>query len=720
MAKDPLSNDPNILEAVDNLSSMAEIDVDQLKLEKESSLGDGLEVGRARWFDPKSEEKTYESVKNTFKTVHKYLEHVYSKGHAELKDVDMQKGVQSILHLAREAASKVDRCSGIFSKGKKQTSITDCREFKDLEEFYEKKILKRFQEVLASEEAWKEEWEKEGDALDIERKGLKNLETVTRDRDYELFYIAREDGSKFYNRNLIRHIRLVANFDQLIGDLTGDDPLVRVRIVLDKEGMQSAMAIKRGALSQINSWLKGAKHHKDAPLVEDLHKALMALLLAANPRHLVGQTTGKNCLSYFIDFQTYLREVVTHVDYKSIIDNPPEDLDHFFYRTTTLIHTLCFYSLIHQIDQSEAYSFFAKIVDHESTEISKMSHSNSISFWNQMLDDHEAIYLKLKQFPSGPLFKVLDVLQNQEEEVAFDPYLEQARPLVLYHLHYKQSEAACLRFPCPIEQKIIDKAHVLEEYKGALRHLIDRKQGEKVFLVNLQDRTSWQEFARCKALEDLRMSGEFNQCMYYLNLPKNTDFYLQSDIYVTNNKASDFKQLLLDQVISGPECGFCFPIGIKVEEIQEFSKTAIERIHEHFFAKQELLSRKNRLDFIEIFYHFLILKIIDGISPDFIGFVCKDGVDVSSATTTSFYGFIKMLSQEEGWKEEEKDFFRMITFTPALLIRERVIDIQRLSRVVSMLSVMTGAIETEKTAIIKDFSKLYSEKLFQHLFVKQK
>jgi hypothetical protein len=721
MKRDSVSDDPNILEAVDNLSSMVDMNVEELKMEKQRDPSEGLEVGLTRWFDPKSEEKTYASVKNTFKTVHKYLQHIYSKEKPALKDVEMQKGIQSILALAREAAAKVDRCSSIFSDLKKRESITESKEFKDLEEFYEKKLLKRFQEVLESEQAWKEEWGKEGDALDLERKGLKNLETVTRDRDYELFYITREDGSKFYNKNLVRHIRLVANFDQLIGEMIGEDPLVKVRVVLDKEAMLSAAIIKKESFSQINSWLKSAKHHKEAPLVRDLHNTLMALLLASNTRNLIGQTTGKNCLGYFIDFQIYLREIVTHVDYKAIIDNPPEDKDHFFYRMTRLIHTLCFYYLIHQIDHTASYSFFAKIIEnHRKNSLEEKSHSNPTSFWNKLLDDHESLYLELKQFPSGPLFKVLDILNDQEASLTFDPYTAQARPFIIYYLHYNQIKAPFLRFPCPTEQKIINKASLLEEFSGCLRHLQDRQQKEKIFLINFQDRTSSQEFARCKVLEDLQINAEFNENIQYLNLPKNTDFYLQSDIYIGNNNAKDFKKVFLEQIISGQECGFSFPFAVSPENIKIFATKVISIIHDHFFAGKELLSRKQRLDFIEIFYQLFILKIIDDLGPDFIGFVCKDGIDISSVGTAGFYAFVKMISKNNEWKEEERDAFYVMIFTPALLLRERAPDIQRLSRTVSMLSVITAALEVEKTALLKIFEELYSDKFFSRLSVSQK
>lgn len=719
MAKDPTVEEHNILEAVDNLSSMAEMNVEQLKIEKASDLGEGIHIGSGRWFDPKNAEKTYNSVKSTLKTVHKYLQHIYKKESSELKDVAMQKGVQSILSLAREAASKVDRCRSIFSGQLPSQSITDSAEFRELEEFYQNKVLKKFQEVLASEEAWKEEWEKEEDVFDIERKGLKNLESVTRDKDYELFYISKEDGSKFYNRNLIRHIRLVANFDQLIGELHGDDPLIRVRNVLDKQAMLSAIKIKKECFAQISSWLKGAKHHKDGLLVRDMHKVLMSLLLASNARHLIANSSGKNCQSYFIDFQTYLREIVEHVDYKSLIDNPPDDPDHFLHATSTMIHSLCFHYLIHQIEYSSSYELFARIMEHTPKAGAQDSHLNPLSFWNELIEEHEALYTELKHFPSGPLFKVLDILKDQEENLAFDPYLDQSRPSLLYHMHYKQEEAGCLRFPCPTKQYFIDKADLLEEFKATLRHLADRRQDEKILMINLQDRTSWQEFARCKVLEDIKMDAEFQHYMQYTNLPKNTAYYLQSDIYVTNNDAKDFKDVLLEQVSSGSECGFIFPNGVEKRDLNSFANSCVNLIHEHFFGNKQLLSRKNRLDFIEIFYQFFMLKMIDQISPNWVGFVCKDGADVSSVQSGGFYAFIKMMSKQNQWTQEDKDFLRTMFFTPALLIRERVVDIQRFSRTISMLSVVMGGLEGKKESIVSAFNPLFSEKFFDRLDVKK-
>jgi len=62
---------------------------------------------------------------------------------------------------------------------------------------------------------------------------------------------------------------------------------------------------------------------------------------------------------------------------------------------------------------------------------------------------------------------------------------------------------------------------VIEEFKGFLRHIEMKKGVEKHLLFNLQDRTSWEEHARCQALEDLEHHAEFNNQLVVVTLPKN-------------------------------------------------------------------------------------------------------------------------------------------------------------------------------------------------------
>ena len=57
MSKNKTKQDPSILEAVDNLSSMAELDIEEVKSDKK-----GERVHTMRWLDAADEKKTVEAV----------------------------------------------------------------------------------------------------------------------------------------------------------------------------------------------------------------------------------------------------------------------------------------------------------------------------------------------------------------------------------------------------------------------------------------------------------------------------------------------------------------------------------------------------------------------------------------------------------------------------------------------------------------------------------
>ena len=56
------------------------------------------------------------------------------------------------------------------------------------------------------------------------------------------------------------------------------------------------------------------------------------------------------------------------------------------------------------------------------------------------MDDYEALYSELKKYPSGPLFKVLDILHEGDEREGFDPYLQEDRPSLLGEVSYGKSK----------------------------------------------------------------------------------------------------------------------------------------------------------------------------------------------------------------------------------------------------------------------------------------
>lgn len=712
MKKRTLTEEPTILEAVDNLSSMAELEMEEVEFAREDEEK-GLRLKASRWLDPRDEEKTIASVKGTFKVVHDYLKHVYTKDFKQLQDVEMQKGVRSIIALANEAAEKIDTLTGMFH-GK--TSILQSKEYRELIDFYEGKILKRFEEVMKSEEEWEEEWKGTEDAADIQRRGLKDLEAVTRDRDYELFYIIKEDGSKFYNKNLIRHIRLVADFDHLLGNIEGGDPLLQIKVVQDRVTMDTASHIKEEMREDLDEWIRKTGKYRDDPFVQMVYRTMMALFLASNSRNLLSQTTGKSSILYYNDFLLALRESLNNVDYLSFIENPPEDVDPFYFQVIRIIHKFCFHLFTHKIDESHALSLFTRIIQKVPGEKTKSTRS-SLALWNTILDDEESLQNELKKHPSGPLFKVLDIVHSAEES-DFDPFLQDDRPAYIGTVTMGNREVGIIKMACPTRQKMIHKASIIPEFIGFLRYMISRK--EKVLMINLQDRTSWKEFARCQTIENFQKNAEVRDHFEMITIPKNTDFYFQNEEYLKNNNAEEFKHVFLEQIKGEEGCGFYFPKHYSREELHDFTKKAIDAIHEVFFASKEILSRKNRLDFIEIFYNLLMFKALEKSGAHYIIISAKDGVDVSSTAAAAFFAFAKLLSGFLEWKEEEKDYFVSLIFLPALLVRERPLDIRTLNRTISSLAILSSELELNPKAVVKSFDALLGKDFTKTIKVLEK
>lgn len=689
-----------ILEAVDNLTSMAEVSPDEMK------------KSAPKWLDPKSETKTLSTVKNTFKTLRGYLENV-SQDEMQMKDIETQKGLKAIMVLADEATEKLDSFGTLFKKQK----ISELSEVKDLKTFYMKKIMKRFEQNLELEKAWQEEWGEEGNVLDIERKGLKDLETVKRDRNYELFYIRGEDGRPFFNKNLIRHIKLVTNFDEILEFPEGEDPLLRIKIVQDRDAHISAAEIRETNHSLIEQFTHHSAQYKEDPFIRFLSKATMALFLAANPRNLVQNATGKISLRYMVDFHAFIREALQLTEYQKLISDPPDE-NSVYHLALTLLHRYCSGLFLRIGERNEMSSLVNRMISGPlKKKKAPRSKNSSLAIWNGLLDAHDQIHSLLEKYPNGPLMKTLDLFNQRDDVVGFDPIGQENLPAKQFTFNYDEFSCDCIRLPSPTFQKIINKAEIVEEFKAFLRDLTRRKDHKSHLLINLQDKTSWEEHARCKAIEEAAQNAEFSKILHVVTLPKNTDFYYQSETYLEMHDVKDFKAAFIDQINSGETCGFAFPKSLQ-KEIRSFSSKCFDLIHKLFFSSNKALSRKNRMDFIEIFYQMLIFKCIDIYRPSVMSLTCKDALDIGPTATLALFGSMKLLSSNPEFTDDENDFMKIALFTPSLIVRERVIETGRLSRLVSAISVIHAECEGNRKKIVKALQALYGYPLFDEIETK--
>lgn len=654
----------SVLEAVDNLSSLADLDVEK--------------KNETAWLDPKQSKENEERIKQTYQTLNDYLRHLYKRKQSELKTVETQRGIQAMMELAGEAADKVSKYTDIFkAKVEREEAIP---EYQQLQQFYLSKIVTRLKEKEKPED-----WEAETAAIEetkelgIERQALKDLEAVRRDSEYELFYIHKEDGMPYFNQNVLRHIRLVGQFDETIVPTEIENTLARMDIVLDRDLHVSAKEILEAVSVSLEEFYRQAMKFKGMEWIGTMLKCLMGLMLAANPKNLIHNTTGKHCTDYFKDFQVYLRASLMSDEYKRFL--ALEEKEAFFQTAIKLLHDLCgslFFRIGARLDALSNIFRLAEIKEYP-------------TLWGKIIGFDEALRSALRQLPNGPLLKILEAFRTDQEEEGFDPLLQGNPPAQRFALSSGGLDVTFLYLPCPTHQEFIDKAVPVEEFRGYLRDLKNRKH----LLFDLQDLTSWKEHSRSESIE--KMQKEVHNLVVY-TIAKNTEFYHQSADYAELNDAKQFLKQLQEQVASGEQCGFHFPSPLPSEALIDF-------VYEHFFAGKDTLTRKERLDFIEIFYLFLTLKIIEKERPDCASFSCKDGIDTGAAANGSFFAFASILSSVE----IKRDFLIFCLYAPALMVRHRAIDSHRVTRMVSALEHFESEMKKSGSRILKKCAQLFSE-----------
>ena len=576
---------------------------------------------------------------------------------------------------------------------------------------------------METEEKWQEEWGAgaEEEKLEALQGGLNNLESVRRDKEYELFLIRKEDGRPFFNRALLHHLQLVGQCDNLlITDATRENPFRRIQMIQDRDMHTSAKEIIQLASPYIDTYFKEAMKFKQMGFVASVNKALMALMLAGNSRNLMQNTSGKSAMQYYGDFHYYLRTALISAEYRRFIAKPPGLTDRFLNTLMNLSHVLCASFFLRVSSRKDMIAFIRMLIEKGSRgNVTQSQTSSPLSLWNNLIDDDHNIRYLLKQYPNGPLMKTLDLFRQDVQLGGFDPIAQYNLPSLMYTIVGNEVHISCVRLPSPTSQQVIGQAQVVDEFSGFLRAIGSEKKKQRHLLINLQDRTSLLEHARCIAVEGIQKDSEFANTLMVVTLPKNADFYMQAGTYLNLNEASEFIQQFEEQISSAESCGFYFPPGIDQREIMRFSKEAMRTIHTVFFASNKILLHKNRLDFIEIFYLMFILKLIEMFKPDTLSFTCKDAVDTGVAVSAEMFAYLRMMNDPSHWSKEEKDFLLWMLYSPALAVRERAIDIQRLNRMTSALAVINAETEAHYQQTIDACSKLYELSFFKGLKVKE-
>lgn len=713
-----------IVEAVETLSSIADLDLERdigVNQRHDAALGEKIRPYHAvHWLQQADANSTLEIIKNTFRVILRYVRSFYKEEHGYLADAQTVEGIKTIMVLVGEAAKKLDRFTKLFH-GARAASVMNTKEYKALQDFYQKRIARKIDEgtlgkwvlALTAPRVPQVKARTAPPSLDMSKRVVVDLDTVKKDTEYELFFMRKDDGTRYFGPALLRNIRLVCDFGDYFSDSKGDDPLSHLEVWRDWMYQITARSIVKAMRKEADSFYRFYAKEKNQELVCCVNSMLMSVLLAANPRNLKRNRPAKSCHLYFLDFQKFLRDVLTSREYQKLVTYPPKKSHGLAWCILGLLHDICEGLYI----QSAGYSEFPPLITNlieKARRVSAVEEREGVkaNWWDTLSDEYTCMLKLLKRHPNGPMYKILDMLKDEEHQ-CFDPLIQDNIPNRWFDLHVGERVIKNVRMAAPIRQGYIHKAVINDEFKAMLRNY-QEKAGEhgNHLIINLQDRTSWLEHSRCEVLERLQDKHDFASHLRVATLAVKTDFYQQMAPYHEANHAEPFMEQLLDH-LSGDASGYYFPESMLSVVTTPFLKDMLKGIHEMFFGARNILLRRDRLDFIQLAHLFLVLKVIETAKPESLSFTCKDGVDMGSAYSAMLYGALKLFNQEKILRRDI-EYLSLMLFAPPLFIRERLMLPEHFQRAMGVLKVIGQTREeqgfsTFKQTLEAHFGKLYKE-----------
>lgn len=715
-----------LVQAVETLSNIADLefnrDVGIARTHDLIILDKQISYRTLHWVHQLEAGETVDMVKQIFRVILHYLRTVYSKDFTSVATPQTIEGVKSIMILVGEAAKKIDKYTAIFQQthGKK---ITELKEYRQLQEFYLSRIARKVEDgqigkglLALTQRTWTSKAPSKPHKILHAKHVFIDLESVKKDTEYELFFLRKEDGTRFFNPKLIRNIKLVCDFgDYFSGTKVKVDPLEDIQLWLDRGFQIAAKKIIETMGSRLNRFYHDADKYKNRELVECLNKAIIALLLCANPQNLLRESGVKSCSTYFADFQYFLRKAFNLRDYQRMISLPELAQDKMAQNLLETIHSLTAAIFENLQVYQELQPYIQGIINQarETYPHPEAGHVH-ISLHTALKKDYTAVQKLLKTHSNRPLVKILDLIEDGDH-MAFDPILQHNLPNQLYEISVQENKILHLRIPCPTSQDAIQKAVILDEFKGFLRRRKAERFSLKHLMINFQDRTSWKEHFRSIALEEIQNLDEFKDLLVVVTLPKDTEFYHQDVPYAQDNHANafitHFKEHIMDE-----NAGFFYVESI-AEKLKPFIDGAIHGIHTIFFSGKNILLREHRLDFIELFYCFLTLKLLEMTGSGSFSFTCKDCVDVGSSASAQLYVFMKLIGSDE-LSERDIGRINMLLYSAPLLVRERSMLPERFNRFHSVVKLLESAREQwgneNFASTIRDaFGTLYTSPMLQ-------
>ena len=464
-----------------------------------------------------------------------------------------------------------------------------------------------------------------------------------------------------------------------------------------------AQEMLKQSLSSIDDFFKQAKDFKLEESVICMSKAFIALMLAANPYNLMRNDADKVCEQYLVDFCLFLRQAISKPrsgPLTALID--------------PLYHKLSYLLFTQACSYEKALELIGQLIamGHSKNELLS---AQKIQLDSVILYQDVAIRTALKAYPSGPLMQALALVREQRLGQGLDLFSQKNWPIQIYTILTDQLKISCMKIASMTMQTTLTDAELVPEFLGFMQ-VLAREQNQKYLVINLQNRSSWQEKARCTCLEKSQYKQEFSDHLVVITFDRDSDFYHQRE---GGSNASAFLSKCAQEVLSGQEYGFYFPPTINSSRLTFFVNKALLLVHELFFDGKQEFSHQDRLDYIEIFHFFLFLHVIDQTTPDILSFTCKDGVDTSSIFSAEVFAWLHVMNHPEGLPKSKRDFLLYLLYAPAMTLRGRSIDKDRIQRMASAMHVFIEKLNHNGFVIQEAFSQLYQMSFFKKAGVQE-
>lgn len=265
-----------------------------------------------------------------------------------------------------------------------------------------------------------------------------------------------------------------------------------------------------------------------------------------------------------------------------------------------------------------------------------------------------------------------------------DSYLHGNLPSVIFTLPGPMSTKV-IRTPRPTRQTLGFPWSVPTINPEFLKFI--QQQWSHIY-VNLTKRHG-QEGRAAKSIENLdqEVSG-----FHMITLDKNSDFYKQTIHFNDLAEGKLFKKIFLEQMTSEKGNYYWSCHLNSVEWTKELSNV-VEKVHEKYFSTKKMLTRSERLDFIELTYLAILDKLIEILKPGSINISCHQCID-RGPSLLALWMLQKKLSSD-------KELAALLLGTP-LVIHNRSSFKSRIDRFISASKKVISSRNNENTMLKND------------------